>query len=159
MTHGRFGVKTIEVQNIDAPGGKSFARLVKARTDESRERLVILSIVRGDLCKRRLVIAARMLIATPRIDPKTSGARLVFRRRLAKGEVAFAAIDAQLDEHARFHRGDKIVGEMQVVRPRAHPIDVWRETARGQSSINLVQLHGNRTTITRRCEKVSAHAF
>ena len=114
VTHGRFGVKTIEVQNIDAAGRKSFARLVEARTDESRERFVIRSIVRGDLCKRRLIIAARMLIATPRIDPKTSGARFVFRRRLAKGEIAFAPIDAQLDEQARFHLRDEIAVLGQV---------------------------------------------
>jgi hypothetical protein len=72
-----------------------------------------------------------MLIATPHIDPKTSGARFVFRRRLAKGEITFATIDPQLDQHAGLQRGDEIAGEMQVAGPRSHSRDARFELARG----------------------------
>ena len=123
---------------------KSFARLVKARADESRERFVILSIVRGDLCKGRLVIAARMLIATPRIDPKTLSAGFVFGRRLAKCKVTFAPIDAQLDQHGWFHRRDEVVGKMEMARPRSHSVDARFEVARRQICVDNFRSHASK---------------
>ena len=123
VTDRGLGMKAVDVEKVDALGLKSFARIVEAGPDQGGKRFVIGSIVTGDLGKRRLIIAARMLIAAPGIDPKTSGAGFVFRGRLAKGEVAFAAIDAQLHEHTGFEHGDKIVGEMQMAGPRSHPID------------------------------------
>lgn len=130
VPHGFFGVKAVEMKNVDAPRRKCFTRIVKARADEGRERFVILSIVRGNLCKRRLIIATRMLIALPRIDPKASGAGLIFHRRLAKGEVAFPPIHAQLDEQAWFQRRDQVVGKGDVVGPSPDSIDAGREIAR-----------------------------
>src|SRR4249919_2101470 len=98
MTDRGLSMETVDVEEVDALGPKFFERVVEAGTNQGGERFVIGSIVCGDLCKRRLVIATRMLIATPRIDPKTSGTRPVFRRRLTKGKVAFTAINAQLNE-------------------------------------------------------------
>jgi hypothetical protein len=119
------------VEEIDTLGLKVFARGVEAGPEQGGERFVIGSIVAGDLCKRCLIIATRMLIAPPHIDPKTSGARFVFRRRLAKGEITLAAIDPQLDQHAGLERGDEIAGEMQMAGPRSHSIDAGFEVARG----------------------------
>ena len=132
VTDRGFSMKAVDVEKVDALGLKFFARVVEAGTDQGGERFVMGAIMHGNLCKRRLIIVTGMLIATPRIDPKTSGARFVFYRRLAEGEITFPPIHAQLDEHAGLERGDEIVGEVQMVGPRSHSIDAWFEVTRGQ---------------------------
>ena len=144
VTDRSLRVKAVDVEEVDALRLKLFARGVEAGTDEGGERFVIGSIVAGDLCKRRLIIATRMLIATPCIDPETSGARFVFRRRLAKGEIAFAAIHAQLNEHGGLERADEIVGEVQMAGPRSHSIDARFEVARRQICVDNFRSHASR---------------
>jgi hypothetical protein len=140
--HGRdYGV---EVKKIDALRLKSFTGVVEAGPDQSGERFVIDSIVGGDLCKRRLIISTRMLIAVPRIDPKTLGARLVFHRRLAEGEITFAAINPQLDEQTGFERGDEVIGEVQMAGPGSHAVNAWFEVARRQFCVDNFHSHASR---------------
>ncbi len=49
--------------------------------------------MRGHLGESRLIISACLGVALPGIDRVTSRASLIFRRRLAETEKAFAAID------------------------------------------------------------------
>ena len=86
----------------------------------------------GDLGERRLVVTARMLIAAPGVDPETARAGLVFGGGLAEGEIAFPAIDPQFDEQRRFHHGHKVIGKVEMTRPRPHAIEARFEMARGQ---------------------------
>src|SRR5947199_8385380 len=104
-------MQTVEVKEIDALGLKFLEGGIEAGPDQGGEGFVIGSIVGGNLCERRFIITTRMLITAPRIDPKTSCPRLVFRRRLAKGEIAFAAINTQLDQQVGLEHGDELIGE------------------------------------------------
>ena len=130
MANGRLGMQTVEVKEIDALGLKFLEDGIEAGPDQGGEGFVIGSIVGGNLCERRFIITTHMLITAPRIDPKASGPGLVFRRRLAKGEITFAAINAQLDEHPGLERGDEVVGKMQVRRPCPYTVDAGCEVAR-----------------------------
>src|SRR6266446_6277799 len=116
-------MQAVEVKEIDALGLKFFEDGVEAGPDQGGERLVIGSIVGGNLCERRFIITTNMLITAPRVDPKTSGPGLVFRRRLAKGEITFAAINTQLDQQVGLEHGDEVIGEMQMRRPRPNTVD------------------------------------
>ena len=85
----------------------------------------------GDLSKRGFVVTAGMLIAPPGVDPETARAGLVFGGRLAEREIAFPAIDPQLDEQRRFHQRHEVIGEVDMIRPCADAINARLEMARG----------------------------
>src|SRR5438067_2886546 len=144
MTNGCFGMKAVEMENIDALRLEGIERFVEGRAEESGEALVILSIVRGDLCKRRLIVITRMLISAPRIDAKTASARFIFLGRLAEGEVAFAAIDSQFHEQAGPECCHQIVSEMQMAGPRANSVNPRFEVARRQIYVDNFRSHAGR---------------
>jgi hypothetical protein len=60
---------------------------------------------------------------------------------LAEGKITFAAIDAQLDEQTWLEHGHEIVGEMQMIRPRAHAVKARFEVARGQFCVDNFRSH------------------
>src|SRR6187455_1679456 len=116
-------METIKVEKIDALHRKSFGGSVEIGPDEGRKRFVIGSIVGEDLCKRRLIIFTRMLIAPPRIYAEALGFCVVFRCGLAKSEITFATINTEFDEEARAQYRNEIVGKMEVRRPSSDPIN------------------------------------
>jgi hypothetical protein len=48
---------------------------------------------------------------------------------LAKGEITFAAIDPELDEHRRLQRGDKVISKVEMAGPRADAVNARFEAA------------------------------
>src|SRR3954471_3360116 len=101
------------------------------------------SIVSRGLPESRLVVAARMLVALPEIDPNATRARPVLGGRLAEREVALPAIDPQLDEQTRPQQRDQVVGEMEVARPRADAVNEWLEVARRQIRLDNFLPHAS----------------
>ena len=67
---------------------------------------------------------------SPSVDRDAARAGLALRDRLAKSEIAFAAVGPELDEQARLERRDEIVGEVQIVRPGADSINLRLKIAR-----------------------------
>ena len=132
VTHGLLRMESIEVENVDALRLELGERVIEAGTQKRGERFVVCSIVRGDLGKSGLVITAGLLVAAPGIDAETSRAGVVLGRGLAKGEIAFAPIDTELDEKRRSQCGHEVIGEMKMVRPGADSVDARLELARGQ---------------------------
>ena len=123
-------VETVEVQDIDIASWEPFESGVEAAPQQLRERFVMCPIVRSDLDKGRFVVAAGMLVTAPRIDCETARREFGFGNRLTEREVAFSAIDAELDDQLRLQQRDEVVAEVQVIRPRADAVDARLEVAR-----------------------------
>jgi hypothetical protein len=85
-----------------------------------------------NLGKRGLIVFTCVLIAAPGVHAEATRPGLVFRRRLAKGEVAFTSIDSQLDENDRPESCHQVVGKMEMWRPRSDSVEAWFEVARRQ---------------------------
>src|SRR5205814_10052881 len=90
----------------------------------------------GHLSKGGLVITPRMLIAAPGVDPEAARASLVFHRRLAKSEITFPAIDAELDEQSGFQHRHEIIAKMEMMRPRSAYVKPRIEGARRQVGVD-----------------------
>src|SRR5260221_14109695 len=121
---------SVDVEKVDALRCKAISRVVERRPDNRRERRVIAAVVRFDRSESRLVVTPGVRIAAPMVDRVTTGAGLVFERRLAEGKITFAPISPELDEQTRFQLRDQVVGEKDMLRPRAESITQRFETAR-----------------------------
>jgi hypothetical protein len=124
-------MQSVEMKDIDAVGLELVERVVEARTDEGRERVIVHLVMPGDLRESCLVVIAGVLIAAPGIDSETSGPGVVFDRSLAKGKKTFASVDPELDKDRRFQERDEVIGEMEMAGPGADSINTRFEVARG----------------------------
>lgn len=132
MADGVFRVQAIEVKNVDTVVSEPIQSFIKVAPEQGGKRFIVSPIVLGDLGKGGLVVLTCMVIAAPGVHAKTARPGPAFRRSLAKGEVAFTAIDAQLDEQARAESGHQVVSKIQVWCPRSDAIETGFEIARRQ---------------------------
>ena len=137
MSDGGLGMQSIEMEHVDAFRFKFGERIVKVGTEQTRERFVVRAIMFGDLGKRGFVVTAGVLIAAPGIDAETARAGLVLHDGLAEREITFPAIDAELDEQRRLQHRHKVIGKMEMTRPRADSVNARFKVARRQIDHDL----------------------
>src|SRR3954467_1133574 len=99
--------------------------------------------MRAHLKEGRFVVPAGMLIALPGVHPETARPGLVLGGRLAKREIALAAVNPELNQDRRPRGIDEVIGKMEVARPGADPIDLWFEVARRQIYADNFRSHAS----------------
>jgi hypothetical protein len=75
-----------------------------------------------------------------------------------QGEITFAAINSQFDEHAWSHRGNEAIGEMQMAGPRSHSVNARFEVAGRQICVDNFRSQSEQIRMTRCGKDVSAQS-
>ena len=132
MAHGFFRMQSVEMKNVDTFVFEAGQGFIEVASHQGRERFIVSAVVLTDLGKRGLVVFPGMFIAAPGVHAEAMRPGLMLGRCLAKGEVAFTAIDSELDEQAGPESCDQIVGKVEMWRPRSDAVEARLEMTRRQ---------------------------
>ncbi len=111
VLHRFVGVQAVDVQKIDRLIAKLCHGIIKAHAQQIRKLPVVELVVAENFFVNFFAVESGVFIALPVVDGIAKGAEATFLDGLAKGEIRFAPVGAELDDQGRLRGQDEIVGK------------------------------------------------